>query len=378
MNRKINVLQVVNGFAIGGGEIKLLELVQRLNKDKYNVIVCSVGQGGPLQEEFEKSCQKVYVFPKKHRFDFSLIYKVVKLIKSENVDIVMTTLFYADVIGAFASRLAKVPLVISWDVVTQPFKTIHNFAYGLAKNYIDIVVTVSDAINRKAVKERNLHASKVKTIHYGVDLEKFKPEKDKYTRLRKEFQFQDDELLLGVVARLTHQKGHKYLVEAAPKIIARFPNVKFVFVGDGPLRENLETRISELNIESHFEFMGFRNDVADILNIFDVFVLPSLYEGLPNVVLEAMASGRPIVATAVDGTPEALDDGVAGILVPPENPDALATEIIKLLSDPKKMIDMGHQVRKRSEEYFSVTKQVNEFEELFDSYSGVILSNEKL
>ena len=121
--RKINLLHIVNGFAIGGGELKLLELVKNLvekRADKYNVTVCSVGQGGTLQPEFEKLGIKVLVIEKKHKFDISQVWKVRKIIKEEKIDLVQTTLFYADVIGALAAKLAGVDAVISWDTVSHP------------------------------------------------------------------------------------------------------------------------------------------------------------------------------------------------------------------------------------------------------------------
>ena len=370
---RLNILQLVNGFAIGGGELKLLELVAKLNKDKYNVIVCSVGQGGPLQDDFEKVSSKVYVFSKVHRFDFSLILKVVKLMKREQINIVQTTLFYADVIGAAAAWLAKVPVVISWDVVTHPFNKLHSTAYHLAQRNMNRVITVSDAINRQVVKERKVDPTKVKTIHYGVDHTKYKSYSDTSVMKRKEFGFKKDDVILGTVARLTEQKGHKYLIEAAYAITRKFPKVKFAFIGDGPLRQNLQQQISHLGLDSHFSFLGFRNDIPEIVGMLDVFVLPSLYEGLPNVVLEVMACGKPVVATAVDGTPEAVTDGTTGILVPPRDPQALETAIIELLSDHNRRFIMGQEARKRMETIFSLDKQVEKFEKLYDSFDNSTL-----
>ncbi len=366
-DKKINILHLVNGFAIGGGELKLLELVEHLDKEKYNQVVCSVGQGGPLHEQFKKVCPKVFVFPKKHRFDISLILKVAQVIKEENIDIVQTTLFYADIIGAISARLTKVPLVISWDVVTQPFKPIHKLAFKYVKKYINVVVTVSDAIKRKVITERNMDPNKVQTIHYGVDTNKFVRKDSKVKAIKKELNLKDDQVLIGVVARMTVQKGHKYLVDAVSKIKEQLGDVKFVLVGDGPLRTEIEEQIAGLQLGSFFEFLGFRNDVDDLLSIFDVFVLPSLWEGLPNVVLEAMSCSNPVIATAVDGTPEAVKDGGTGLLVPSKEPGPLADAILKLVKNKKVRENMGRNGRKRVEEEFSLTKQIEEFQLLYES-----------
>lgn len=375
MNDKINILHVVNGFAIGGGELKLLELVEHLNKEKYNQVVCSVGQGGPLHEQFKEVSSKVVVFPKKNKFDIGLIFKVAKLMKEEKINIVQTTLFYADVIGALAAKLAKSPYVISWDVVTQQFKKRHEVGFRIAKRYIDLVVTVSDAINRKVSSDRGVPQNKVRTIRYGVDLSKFQNNSGINKAKRKELGFCDEDILLGTVARLSMQKGHKYLIEAAPQIIKQFPNVKFVFIGDGPLRKDIENQISSLGLDSYFYLMGFRNDVQEILGIFDVFILPSLWEGLPNVVLEAMASSRPVIATAVDGTPEAVIDNENGYLVPSKDPIALQNAIIRLISNKNQLIAFGQNSRRRVEEYFSLEKQVSCFEDLYDEVGEISKKN---
>ena len=360
---KINILQLVNGFAIGGGEIKLLELVKLLDKDKFNQVVVSVGQSGPLQKEFEELGFPVYVFEKKHKYDFTQIYKVRGLIKKHNIDIVMTTLFYADVIGAFASK-GHVP-VISWEVVTQPQKTVHKLTYGRAKKHFYKVITVSNAIKDKIIKERNLVPEKVDTIHYGVDTQRFIRDSIIGEKIKKELGIENGKIILGTVARLTNQKGHKYLIEAVPQIVEKYPNVKFVFAGDGYLHEELNARIKGLGMSSYFIFLGFRKDIPELLSAFDGFILPSLYEGLPNVVLEAMSCSNPVVATAVDGTPEAVIDGETGFLVPSKQPEPLAKAVIKLIQNKTNMETMGQNGRLRVEKHFSIDKQVEEFEYLF-------------
>lgn len=360
----VNLLQIVNGFAVGGGEAKLLELTRcLLDSKKYNIIVCSVGQGGPLQTEFEKLGVKVYVFPKKHKFDISLIGKVAKLMIRERIDIVQMTLFYAEIIGTIAAILARVKIKISWEVYTHSRKLRHLLAYKLIYKIIDVVVTVSENTKKAIISEGKVNPSKVTTIHYGVDL-------TKYNRLnghskRDELNLSNHRIV-GVVARLTDQKGHSYLIEAAPQIVKEFPDVCFVFVGDGPLRQLLEDQVHSLGLESHFIFLGYRSDIKELLNSFDIFVLPSLFEGLPNVVLEAMACSKPVVATAVAGTPEAVIDGKTGYLVPSQNPEALAEALINLLEDEDLLEKMGREGRRRMETHFSLEGQISKFEALYE------------
>ncbi len=364
-NGKINMLQLVNGFAIGGGEMKVLELVQRLATNRYHITGCSGGQGGPLEAEFRKTVERVEIYDKKFSFDFSLVARVARLMKEQEIEILQTTLFYADVIGAYAAYLAKVPVVVSWEPVTGPFAFRHYWSYKLAMQKIDRVVAVSEDIRQRVIRERKLIPEKVMTIHYGVDLEKFAPEDQ--SLIRSDIGVSDDHLVLGTVARFDHPKGHKYLIDAAPTIVQQFPNVRFILVGDGPLRQEIEQQIQQLGLRDHFVLLGFRRDVKQLLGMFDLFILPSLSEGLPNAVLEAMACSNPVVATAVNGVVEVVEDGKTGFLVPPADPDRMASAVIKMLGSPENMKAMGKQGRERVASHFSVEQQVSKFEELYYS-----------
>jgi len=365
---KKNILFVVNGLAIGGGELKVLDLVKGLNlwyNDEFDCTVCSVGQGGPLFERFEELGITPYVFEKKAAFDFSLIPKVAALIRDKKIDIVHTTLFYADVIGAFAARLAGVKKIISWEAVTEVYTPKQIMAYKLASRLYTKSVAVSRAIENKVQSKYKVPSEKTITIHYGVDLSRFYPFRDEAMRM--DLGFKKNDVVFGTVARFTEQKGHRYLIEAAKDVISKESSVHFVLAGDGPLREEIEGKISELGLDKNFHLLGFRTDIDKLLHSFDVFLLPSLYEGLPNAVLEAMAAGLPVIATAVDGTPEAVIHNESGILIEPKNPEAIRDSVLRLFENIKLRDEFGKNARQRVEESFSWEKEVSEFVELYKS-----------
>jgi glycosyltransferase involved in cell wall biosynthesis len=364
--RKIRLVFVVNGFAIGGGEKKLLELVEQIRKfhaDGFRVTVCSVGQGGALESAFRKTGARTVVFRKKGKYDVSLVWKVAGLLRKERADLVQTTLFYADVIGTLAAKLAGVRRVVSWEAVTQPYTVKHMTAYRLAAKGFSCSVAVSRAIQKQVVDERRVPRRKTRTIHYGIDLGLFRPKRN--TGLRRRLGLAGGDIALGTVARFTHQKGHAFLLDAAPAVLKAFPRVHFIFAGDGPLRGMLQARAEQLGLRDRVHFLGFRTDVPDMLNAFDAFVLPSLYEGLPNAVLEAMACGLPVVATRVDGTPEAVVHGKSGLLVDPADSRQLADALIRLLSNARLRGRLGRSARKRIETCFGLDKQIGEFLELY-------------
>ncbi|MFQ5640276.1 MAG: glycosyltransferase [bacterium] len=366
--RKINVLQLVEGLNWGGAETKLMELIAHMDSSRFNTTVCSLGMGDRIKEKFGELDVKFVNFARRNRFDPKLLWDVNKLIRHEKIDVVMTTLFYADVVGPLARSFTPAKAVFSWETISAPewLLTRRLLAYKFAMNFCDKVISVSHATAKWLVEKRGVSKQKVMVIPYGVNLELFHEGGNE--ALRKSLGVSEKETLIGVVARLHPQKGHRYLIEAAESLVRDFPALKFAFVGDGELRTELEQRIKAAKLEKHFLFLGFRNDVKDLLRTFDIFVLPSLYEGLPNVILEAMASGLPVVATAVDGTPELIEDDVTGYLVPPKDPAALATKISALLKDEKRRHDFGSRGRRRIEEEYSLEKQVENFQNLYEKY----------
>ena len=356
--KKANILQVVNGFGIGGGELKLLELVKNLDRTKYNLVIVSVGQGGPLEEEFKSLGWPVYVLQKAVSFDVTLVFKLAKILKKHNIDLMMSTLFYADIIGALATLLYKPKAFVSWEVITGQLKPHQKIMYKLLSSRFDMVAAVSNSIHPFIRKDRGQNKEKIRTIYYGVDLEKYS------TGERKR---DSQNIVFGSVARLVHQKGHTFLLEAIAAVKPNFPNARWKFVGDGYKREELEQQAVDLQINDVVEFKGNQTNVAEQLATFDVFVLPSLWEGFPNVLLEAMAAGLPVIATSVEGTVELVGNETTGLFVSKEDPDALSAAMEKMLRNPGLIKEYGNAGRKRVEDCFSVEKQLAEFEELYDS-----------
>ena len=367
-NGRLTVVQVVNGFGIGGGEKKLLELIRRLDRSRFRNVVVSVGQSGPLEDEFREAAEGTYILPKKRALDLSLPKKLAEVARSERADLMMTTLFYADVVGAASTYFYKPKGLVSWEVITQPLGPKHKLAYRLLAQRFDVVVAVSNSIWPMILNDRSQRREQVRTIYYGVDLDVFRP--GARPELRREWFGEDDVLVFGTVARLTVQKGHTYLLDALPKILSELPKARFVFVGDGPLRPSLEEEAERLGVAHAVKFLGSRSDVPELLHGFDVFVLPSLWEGLPNVVLEAMATGLPVVATAVEGTVEAVVNGETGILVPSKQPEPLAEAILRIGRDADLRSRMGSASRRRVEENFSLDGQVRAFEELYSELAA--------
>lgn len=368
-NDKINVLQVVEGMNWGGAETKLLELIAHMDRNKFCTTVCSLGIGDRIKGRFNELGVKFVNFERSRRIDPKLILDLAQLIRKEKIDIVMTTLFYADVIGALASAISPNKAVFSWETISAPEWLLKHrlLAYRFAVHFCSKVISVSNATAKWLIEKRGVPPEKVVVIPYGVNLDIFRQGKNR--KLKASLGISPETFVVGVVARLHSQKGHCYLIEAAQSIVAKHKDVKFVFVGDGELRKDLENQVKESQLEKYFLFLGFRSDVHELLRTFDLFVLPSLYEGLPNVILEAMATGLPVVATSVDGTVELVKDGETGYLVPPKAPETLAEKISLFIQNRECATKFGKQGRKRVEVEYSLSKQVANFQNLYEKYA---------
>jgi len=227
------------------------------------------------------------------------------------------------------------------------------------------VIAVARRVRDFAVKSIGVPSEKLVVIYNSVEISEYQGGVD-VARIREELEIDPAHTVVGTVSRLDEAKGIRYFLQAVPEVLIRNSEVSFLIVGAGSQRRELERLARDLDIESRVIFAGYRPDVVKMLAIMDVFVLPSLYEGFPNAVLEAMAIAKPVVATRVGGTPEAVEDGVTGLLVPPRDPKALAEAIIALLQDRERAEAMGQAGRERVERYFSAERMVQETEALYE------------
>ena len=369
-DKRIHVLQLVEGFGGGGAERKLLELVREMDETRFRTVVCSLGFTNTLQKEFESLDAKTVTFRRRGRFNPRLFFQLLRLVRREQIDVIMTTLFYADIVGALVGRLAKVKAVFFWETISSPgWLTWHRkWLYKLAAGSCTRIVSVSRATADFVVDKREIPSHKVVVIPYGIDLAAYAPKDG--ARIRESIGLNRNDPVIGMVGRLQPQKGHRYLVKAMEKVVKTVPDVKVVLVGWGGLQDEIETQIEEAGLKDHFVLLGLREDVSDLLNAFDIFTLPSLWEGLPNVILEAMATAKPVVASSVDGNAELVLDGATGFLVPPKDVDRLADALVHLLTHKDEAARMGRKGRKRVEEEFSLRQQVQRFQDLYLDFSG--------
>jgi len=345
---KIHVLYIIDSLNIGGAEIQLCELVRCLKKRDYRVTVCYF-TSGPLEREVNKIGAKGFRIARLYKVDPLIIFRLCQIIRHDPPHIVHTQLFKSDFHGLIAARLCKIPIVFSslrnCDSWAQ--NPIYGRIYGVIINLADQLIANSEDVRQYFIRYAKIQPDKIVTIHNGVDLHRFQNQEEPAKQVRKKLQIKEDAPLVTIVGRLAKQKDHGTFLSAAAKIADTLPNVRFLVVGDGPMLQDLEKQIVKLKLERYVIFTGPRRDVPAIMTASNLIVLSSLWEGMPNVILEGMAASRPIVATAVHGTKRIVDDGITGLLVPPRNPDYLAQACIKVLKDNDLSARLGNAGRER-------------------------------
>jgi len=362
---KIRVLQLVPSLNMGGMENQLLSFVRTFDRNRFEIIICCIGNG-LLIESFRKENVKVIVLNKKpYAIGLYTLPKLVKVMKNKKIDIIHCRSFQAGLRGLLAAKIAGVPIIIKSYHGLNLWKKSHLLLLDRFMSlFTDKFIVVSNARRELMLKREKIRPEKVITIYNGVNGKRFDI-KINIARQKREFGISETSKVVGIVASLTKVKDHKTFLNAAALIYRKLPNVYFLIVGDGELRNELELYCKQLSINSHVIFTGSRKDIPKMLSIMDIFVLSSLREDLCNALLEAMSARRPVVATNVGGNPEVVLEGETGFLVEPRNPEKMAEKILKLLNNCILSKSMGNKGRKRVEYVFSAKKNAEEIEAVY-------------
>lgn len=365
---KINVLLIIPALGFGGAETQLVTLAENLDRSRYATTVCCLRHHAPVAEMLARQGVEVVNLHWRTRYLPLGLYRLVRLMRNHEADIVHTHLFDAGLWGRIAAKLAGVPIVINTEHGLNLWKKrYHIWFERIADRFTDRRIAVSEDIRRSRIRREGLNPEKIVIIHNFIDLAFFDPNTvEDATSIRKDLGLDDSEQLVGTVARLSHVKGVAYFLRAAEMISQTCPGVRFIIVGDGPLRDDLEHLAAQLGLRERVVFAGTRSDVRELLAAMDVFVLASIREGIPVSLLEAMAMKRAVVATAVGGTPEVVQNDRSGILVPSQDARALAEAVVSLLKDSRRRTALGEAGRERVREAFSADACVGQLERLYE------------
>lgn len=306
----------------------------------------------------------------KARAFLSGLKRLYDIMRQNDIEVFQTFTHYSNMIGPFIGWLARVPVRVSsqrgtLQGVPAAFRLLDRVVANSA--LVQKMTTVSEGMRYFCVEVQKINSDKVLVIPNSIEVEKYNLEVCPHQRKQflQELGIEQYSWIATTVARLHPVKGHTHLLKAIPRILERVPGVYFLFVGEGPLSEQIKKEAHEMMIDDSVHFLAVRQDIPMILACSDLFVLPSLSEGMPNVALEAMAAGLPVVATAVGGIPEIIEDGESGLLVPPADPHALAVAITRILTDPPQLKKMGSTARERIMNKFPTHANISAYEELY-------------
>jgi len=370
---KIGIALCITDLITGGAERCVAEIAVRINRNRFTPVVYSLGPRPPREEA---SCfpaldeagietrflngHGIWQFP-------AVMRRLEQHLTSQKPQIIQTFLFHANILGRIAARRAGVAAVVAGVRVAEHGARWHLWLDRLTQNRVDRYVCVSRSVAEFSATRAGLPQKKLVVIPNGIDLDRYPAPQPADLR---EFGIASGRRAVVCVGRLEPQKNVKWLIEASPRWMAKVPDCDLLLVGEGPMRALLEAAADAAGIADRVFFTGWRSDVPKILAAGDLFVLPSNWEGMPNVVLEAMASRLPVVSTDVEGVRELLGPGAKNQTIGHGDTQTFTDNIVRFLCDPSVASAVGQENRQRAEENFGISRMVRAYEDLWESLAA--------
>jgi len=370
--RPQRIAHLISSSGFYGAEQVLLTLAKSSSRLGLScTILCFEGVGQQNSELFHRACAAgidAKRLPCRKRIDWSALHRLTDVVRDLRADLLHTHGAKADCYGLLAARKLKLPVVATLHLWSHtPFVVrLYDWVDAVVLRFFDSVVGVSQAIADEMAQKR-IPRRLIRVIRNGVDLEGLAfPVKGARLETRRELGIEKRSPVVGVVGRLTPEKGHRFFLEAAREILQSIPEAVFVIVGGGHLEEKLRAHAGALGITGAVRFVGFRQDVLRFYEAFDVLVSSSLREGTPMVLLEAMAMAKPVIATGVGGVPELVRHDETGLLVPPRDVRSLAQAIFALLKDQARRERLGRAGQRLISEEFSAERMAHAYQKVYE------------
>jgi glycosyltransferase involved in cell wall biosynthesis len=367
--RPIRILQLITSLDRGGAENHLLALLTHADRQALDIETAVLCGEGELVPQFREAGIPVHLLHGRGHVDPLALGRLVRLVREGHFDIVHSHLFRADIYAglAVAQLGERGPLLVSTRhnddrFFLNPFVGIVHYLISARQN---LIIAISDHIAHFTVARGVRHPARVRRVYHGLEPPVTRALEREGQRIRAELGIGPDAFLVGNVGRLAVQKGQRHLIGAMPALLERVPRAHAVIAGAGDLEEFLRDLAEETGVAERVHVLGPRKDVPALMHAMDVFAMPSIWEGFGLVLLEAMAAGRPIVASRVATIPEVVLDGQTGLLVPAGDPLALAEALAQLANQPALAARMGEAGRERVRHQFSLEKMVGDTELLY-------------
>jgi len=379
-NIQVRVLHIITRFLKwGGADLNTYYSIQALEPERYKVDLV-VGRDSHLDmlkgyDQGELVQINSLVRDPNPRLDPVALFRLYRFIRKRDYDIVHTHTGKAGVLGRMAARMAGVSVIIhglhgSMDARNPILDKIYTYLDRFTGRFTDKFVSVGEDLKKKYIDRGVGEPGDYTVIHSGMELGEFRKagrmDEDKVTEKKEELGVPEDAVVLGKVAGLEPRKGHKYLIQAAEKILEEYEEVYLLFVGDGWYRDEIERMVERSGVSNRVIFTGFREDIVEVMATFDIFVFTSLWEGLPQVLVQSAAEAIPIVTFEVEGADEVVDNGQNGFVVPSKDVDAFIDKVSCLIEDREKAREMGQRGPKKIGNKWSIEHMQEETLQLYE------------
>ena len=371
MTESRTILFVITGLAFGGAEVQVVSLARKLRQRGWSVTVVSLMSPRAFVEELGADGVEVASLGmERGRADWRAVWKLREVVRRHRPQVVHSHMVHANLLARVTRILAPVPALVCTAHNTDEGAQWRYRAYRLTDPLCDFMTNVSEVSVQASIERGAAPAAKIQCIPNGVDLDRFEEDEAVGHGIRRDLGL-DDHFLWLAIGRLEPQKDYPNMLRAFASLAERFRHARLAVVGDGPLRDDLATLANRLDIADRVMWLGIREDIPALLQAADAFVLSSKYEGLPMVLLEATASGLPVVATSGGGVAEIVSEDAGGLLVVPENANALrgAMEQVMMLT-PAERAEWGRQASERTRARYSLDAVTDRWEGVYSSLVG--------
>jgi L-malate glycosyltransferase len=377
---KQNICFLLGSYQTGGAENHVLQILKNLDYSKFNPCVAVMRDDGGFDQKFKELGLEIYIAKasenklKKKLFGIFRILSFVKFLKRQNIDILHIHLTGCYMFGMYSAYLAGVSKKIitwhnmydnsvrSWNTLDKTFTNVKGFFQVKTASFLaNTIIAVSEIVKVKNCKYFRIKSEKVTVVYNGINSDNFKSK-----RLKKNYNNKSN-FIIGAVGALQHQKDYITMINVINKVSIKFPNVILRIMGEGPERKNIENHIKKLKLEKHVELNGIVKDIPSVLRELDLFLMTSLWEGFSIALLEAMATGLPIVATSVGGNSEAILDGQTGLLVPSKDVSRIQIALEKIITNPTTAENYGKAASERFNNNYTIDAMMLNLENVFSA-----------
>lgn len=376
------ILHIIDSLGCGGTELQLVLNAVELQGEQFQNYVCYLHAPNDLGPALSSEGIPVYGLGLTGSYQWAQgVWRLRKLAKSLEIDLIHTNLFEADVVGALTGRFINRPVISTVaSICFEPALLLDNphmsrvkmaapraIRSFIARTCNTHLIAVSQSVAQSAIRRLGASPRKTSVIYRALAHRWLEPDEEgRLHRLRDELGLSEAAPVILNVGRLIPPKGQRYLIAGMRTVLQRLPQAKLLIVGDGPLKSSLIELRDEMGLQGDIFFLGHRDDIKELLGVSDIFAFPSLFEGCPNALIEALAMGKPCVASQIGPIQEVIEHGFTGLLVPPQSPEALADGIIRLASGQEEASSMGRRARTMALERFTVETAVQRLQALYE------------